>query len=206
MKKISQDLHNHYKKTFLKHGANSKGVDWGDKEWAGLLRQQKMLEVIRPNLKPVSLLDVGCGYGALADLINERRLNISYTGLDVVPDMVDAAIKRHPNSDFICGDIMTADLNSYDYIVCNGILTQKLNASTLEMNQFANELIKKMFSHCNIGIAFNVMSTYVNFQKDHLHYRNPSELLAWCMSEMTPNIKLDCSYEQWYEYSLYLYK
>lgn len=207
MEEVSKILYDHYRKTFGEHGPTSKGVDWGDKEWAALLRQNKMLEVVREREKNrVSLLDVGCGYGALADVIEGRQLDISYTGVDVVEEMVVEAKKRQPVHQFICGDIFEVNIGKYDYVVSNGILTQKGGASTLTMNQFAQRLIRRMFDVCNHGIAFNIMTTYVNYQKENLYYRNPAELMAWCMSEITPHAKIDCAYDLWYEYTVYLYK
>jgi SAM-dependent methyltransferase len=205
MEKISAILRDHYRNTYVKHGPNSKGMDWGDKEWAALLRQTKMLEVIKAPGE-YSLLDVGCGYGALADLIAVKKLHLKYTGIDIVEEMINEGERRHPDQTFICGDIMDIEIGKYDFVVCNGILTQKLSASTLEMNQFAHKLIKKLFDASKCGVAFNIMSTYVNYQKDNLYYRNPAELLAWCMSELTPHIKLDSAYDLWYEYTVYLYK
>jgi SAM-dependent methyltransferase len=201
---VSNILRDHYKKTFLKHGSTSKGVDWGDKEWAVALRQNNMLEVIRDN-EPASILDVGCGYGALADLINQKKLNLKYSGVDVVDDMVLEAKSRHPEANFVCGDFLSLDMRKFDYVVCNGILTQKMGVSNIDMNRFAQNLIKKMFHSAKIGIAFNMMSTHVNFQKDNLFYKNPTELIAWCMSELTPHLVLNSAYELWYEYTVYLY-
>lgn len=207
MEQVTKTLHNHYRETFILHGATSKGVDWGDKEWAALLRQSKMLEVIKNTGKSnVSFLDVGCGYGALADIIKNKALPIDYTGIEVVQEMLEVAQKNHPNYQFIHGDILKAEVSRYDYVVCNGILTQKLDTPILEMNKFAQGLIRRLFEICNCGVAFNLMSTFVNFQSDNLYYRNPAELMAWCMSELTPHVRIDCAYELWYEYTVYLYK
>jgi SAM-dependent methyltransferase len=207
MHEISRHLQEHYRQTFLAHGPTSKGVDWGDKEWAAILRQHKMLEIIREPIKDrVSLLDVGCGYGALVDLIERLELPIDYTGIDIVGEMIASARAVHPDSCFINGDIMEHSFGTFDYVVCNGILTQKLNASTLTMNNYAQQLVRKAFSLCRRGIAFNQMSTFVNFQKENLYYRNPAEMLAWCMSEITPHARIDCAYELWYEYTVFLYK
>ncbi|MDX2256964.1 MAG: class I SAM-dependent methyltransferase [Pseudanabaenaceae cyanobacterium bins.39] len=207
MEQVTETLHNHYRETFLLHGATSKGVDWGEKEWASLLRQAKMLEVINnTGENNISLLDVGCGYGALADIIKKQALPIDYTGIEVVKEMLEVAKTNHPNHQFIHGDILEVEVGKYDYVVCNGILTQKLDTSILEMNQFAQRLIRKLFEICNCGVAFNLMTTFVNFQSDNLYYRNPAELMAWCMSELTPHIRVDCAYQLWYEYTVYLYK
>nr|VFJ94461.1 MAG: Methyltransferase domain-containing protein [Candidatus Kentron sp. LFY] len=205
-KYVSEILSDHYRKTFREYGATSKGVDWGDKECSAKLRQEVMLEVIKKNNQHSTILDVGCGYGALADAIQEKQLSLSYTGIDIVHEMVREGKRRHPNYSFVCGDILNTDMGKYDYVVCNGILTQKLKTSILEMNEFAQSLVKLMYGICKIGIAFNLMTTYVNFQRDNLYYRNPSEMLSWCMSELTPHVRLNCAYDLWYEYTVYLYK
>ena len=93
MDKVSGILHDHYQMTFNDYGATSKGVDWGDKEWAALLRQRKMLEILK-NRNFSTILDVGCGYGALADLIHKEKFNLKYCGIDVVEEMIREAKKR----------------------------------------------------------------------------------------------------------------
>lgn len=207
MNHISKLLRDHYRQTFLTHGATVKGVDWGDKTWAAELRQLKMLQVIdQQSVGKKSLLDVGCGYGDLATIIRRENIDIEYAGIDIVPEMVLVAQENHPQSHFTCGDVLESSLGPYDYVVCNGILTQKTTATTLEMNHYAQQLIRRLFEMCRIGAAFNLMTTYVNFQRDNLYYRNPAEILAWCMSELTPHARIDCAYELWYEYTVYLYK
>jgi SAM-dependent methyltransferase len=203
---VSKTLHDHYNKTFQKYGACSQGVDWGSKEKLALARQYKMLNVVKNKQAISTILDVGCGYGALLDVIKIEKLDLVYTGIDLVEIMIESALKKHLGNNFICGDILNIDIGDYDYVVCNGILTQKMDISTLVMNKFAQELIKKMYQISNYGVAFNVMTTYVNFQKDNLYYRNPAELVSWCMSELTPHVNLDSAYDPWYEYTIYLYK
>lgn len=204
--KITQMLHDHYRQTFLTHGPTSEGVDWGPREDAARLRQDLMLAVADGGAPGGTVLDVGCGYGALADRIDERGLDLDYTGIDVVGEMVAEGRRRHPHRRFVHGDFLSAEgLGDFDYVVCNGIMTQKLTATTLEMNTHARRLIAALFAACRRGIAFNVMTTHVNFQADNLYYRNPAELLAWCMSELTPRVRLDHAYPLW-EYTLYLHR
>jgi hypothetical protein len=62
-----------------------------------------------------------------------------------------------------------------------------------------------MFSLCTVGMAFNVMTTKVNYYADNLYYRNPAELFAWCLSEISPHLRLDHSYPL-YEYTIYAYR
>lgn len=207
MDRISESLREHYKKTFQKHGATVKGVDWGESEANLHLRYDKMLAVIeKGSAEKPSVLDVGCGYGGLLDYMIKKGINLQYTGIDVEENMVIWAQNAHPEATFIRGDILEVRIDKqFDYVVCNGILTQKLDVQGLVMDEYAGKLIRTMFALCSKGLAFNVMTTKVNFFSNNLYYRNPAELLSWCLTEITTHIKLDHAYHL-YEYTVYLYR
>lgn len=206
-KDITETLRAHYERLFRAHGATAKGVDWGERTADLVCRYAKMAAVIQAGEPgPVSLLDVGCGFGGLCSHLFARHAAIDYTGIDVVADMIDSARTRHPGARFIVGDILeSTELGRYDYVVCNGILTQKLDVPAAEMDEFASLLIRRMFSLCRKGIAFNVMTTKVNYFANNLYYRNPAELFAWCLTELTRHIRIDHAYPL-YEYTMYLYR
>ncbi|HAF13529.1 MAG TPA: hypothetical protein DCK99_07480 [Blastocatellia bacterium] len=207
MDPISKALGQHYSEKFSLHGPSPEGVDWGSDETKMLLRYDKMLRVadyVARN-KP-SLLDVGCGYGGLRGYAISKNIDLDYTGIDVASNMIEWAGANLPSGNFIHGDILDYKFDrEFDYVVCNGILTQKLETAGLQMDQFAAQLIRQMFSLCTIGIAFNVMTTKVNYYSNNLYYRNPAELFSWCLSEISPHLKLDHSYPL-YEYTIYLYR
>jgi SAM-dependent methyltransferase len=205
--KITEALRTHYQRSFREHGATAKGVDWGEKADDLVRRYEKMAAVIPPGeAGPLSLLDVGCGFGGLLDHLRARNVAVDYAGIDIVPEMIANARMRHAGTRFILGDIFdSAELDRYDYLVCNGILTQKLDASGSDMDEFAGLLIRRMFSLCRKGIAFNVMTTKVNHFANNLYYRNPAELFAWCLTELTRYVRIDHAYPL-YEYTMYLYR
>lgn len=206
MNPISEALRQHYSQRFASHGASSEGVDWGANEANVLLRYEKMLGVLRSSPPTPTLLDVGCGFGGLLSYANDRKIDLQYTGIDVAQNMIEWARANQAAGTFINGDFMDhAFEQQFDYVICNGILTQKLDTAALEMDQFAAQLIRKMFSLCKVGIAFNVMTTKVNYFSNNLYYRNPAELFSWCMSEISSHIKLDHSYPL-YEYTLQIYR
>ena len=201
-------MREHHTDVFRKHGLTPQGVDWGAKEADILLRYDNMLAVIKgeDRSKRVKLLDVGCGYGGLLDRIEQLGLDIEYAGIDIVPEMIAEARNRHPSIRFETGDIFEAkDLGGYDYLVCNGILTQMLDIPIGKMDEFARSLIRRMFELSNEGVAFNMMSNRVNFMVGNLFYKSPAEVLNWCMTEVTPNVRLDHAYPL-YEFMVYLYR
>jgi|GEM_PF-70273 len=206
---ITQDLAQHYSRKFTEFGPTPEGVDWKRKEdvW---IRYDKMLAVIDPFSKykkeDISFLDVGCGYGGLYEYAKEKEIVLDYTGIDVAQNMIEYALSKFHDARFYCEDIFSfTPAKPFDYVVCNGILTQKLSTSILDMDLFAHALVKKLFELCKIGIAFNVMTTKVNFTVNNLYYRNPIELFAYCLNEISRKIKIDHSYPL-YEYTLYIYK
>lgn len=207
MDKVSKGLRDHYEKTFRQYGATSKGVDWGENEEHQLLRYRKMLAVIQQEqTETPTVLDAGCGYGGLLAYAGKNGMALQYTGIDVAESMILWAREAFPKAAFIAGDIFEVGITKrFDYVVCNGILTQKLDVPGLVMDEFAGRLIHRLFELCEKGIAFNVMTTKVNYFSNNLYYRNPAELLAWCMTEITPRVKLDHAYPL-YEYTVYLYR
>jgi len=207
MSEVSKKLKEHYEATFRANGPTSQGVDWGAENSRLELRYEKMLAVIPQGTEGrPSLLDVGCGFGGLLDYAQSKGIDLDYTGIDVAENMIQWARDNFPDAVFICGDVLDVEFGRrFDYVICNGILTQKLDISGSSMDQFAARLIKRMYELCDQGVAFNVMTTKVNFFSNNLYYRNPAELFAWCFSEITPFIRLDHAYPL-YEYTLYLYR
>src|ERR1043165_1601857 len=198
MDKITQLFKEHHSKVFAEHGASARGVDWGD-EGEMRFRYHKMLGVLAKDFfepsGPPTLLDVGCGWGGLFTWANQHGIALDYSGIDIVESMIDYCKQNHTNAKFMCGDIFAMpDEERYDFVVCNGILTQRLTATNPEMEQFAKRLIKKMFALCKHGIAFNLMSNQVNFTVNNLFYKSPLEMFAFCIGELSPRVRFDHGY------------
>lgn len=206
---ISRCMAQHYTAAFNKHGATSRGVDWGPEDQCRL-RYEKMLEVIpaeeKMKEKTIRVLDVGCGFGGILGYAGEKGLSLDYTGIDVSSALVDKGKALYPKAKWMTGDVLKmAETERFDYVICNGILTQKLQASHLEMNAYAHALIRKLFALAEKAAAFNVMSTLVNFQAPNLYYRSPVEMLSYCVNEITRKVRLDHAYPL-YEYTVFLYR
>jgi SAM-dependent methyltransferase len=52
------------------------------------------------------ILDIGCGYGAMAEHVPPRN----YLGVDLVPQLVAAARGRNPDHSFVCAEIDQVDV------------------------------------------------------------------------------------------------
>lgn len=66
-----------------------------------------------------SVLDAGCGYGRMSAYFPEH----TYTGVDFSPDFIAAAKLRHPEKDFIVGELehLPFDDKTFDFAFCVSI-------------------------------------------------------------------------------------
>lgn len=195
----------HHFKKFEEFGPTPRGCDWGEHEADLFLRYENMLALLRSTEDNVSLLDVGCGYGGLLSYAKEKGMHIDYTGIDVCANMIEHANHSHPGSVFICDDVLSYDFKrDFDYVVCNGIFTQKLSLNIFNMERHVKKIIDRMWGLASKGVAYNMMTTQVNFMVDNLYYKSPLEMMAYVMS-LTSKFRIDSSYRL-YEYTVYMYK
>lgn len=57
--------------------------------------------------KSPSILDVGCGNGALIPFLVKQFPQLSYVGVDVSAPLIESARRRYPQHSFVHGDILT---------------------------------------------------------------------------------------------------
>jgi hypothetical protein len=70
---------------------------------------------------------------------------------------------------------------------------------------FFYQATKRMFQLCNKGIAFNMMTSYVNFTADDVHYMDPGQTLAYCIKDLSRFVRIYHDYPL-YEYFVCVYK
>lgn len=64
-----------------------------------------------------SVLDVGCGYGRLLDLM-PLPWRGKYTGIDISPDFLNMALQSHPGREFVLANIETfRHVELYDWAI-----------------------------------------------------------------------------------------
>lgn len=198
------EIVSHYERCFQRSGARPEGVDWpnGRDLEARYATQLSILEAAEAGSKPV-LLDVGCGPGLLLDYLKatDRLDELEYRGLDLSTNMIEAAKQRWPDRDFSIRNIVTDPLpeRGVDFVIMNGVLTEKVEVSQDAMIKLAQPLIIAAFRAARVGIAFNVMSHHVDRQR--------ADLFHWGFDELAAFLKQDVSRHYTFraDYGLYEY-
>jgi SAM-dependent methyltransferase len=199
----------HYVAGLERHGDNHLGVDWPNEDDART-RHRVMLELLRPGVgaEPPRVLDFGCGASHLLEHIRaEHWTDIDYAGLDISEPFVELSRAKFPDTRFWCLDVLTDDVSAlprFDYAVMNGVFTEKLELSYDEMFDFMSRTIERVFSLVEVGIALNVMSKHVDWERDDLFHVPFDEIAAFLIANVTRNIVLRADYGL-YEYTVYAY-
>lgn len=199
-----------YESCLQKFGPTPQGVDWPNQTDVSK-RFTVMLDILshEPTHTTLSLLDLGCGYGALLNHLNTHKpaIDIKYTGIDISDKMVQTAQTLFPHNLFQCQDILKnpIEFNYFDYVVLNGVLTEKRTLSWDEMVNFAQSLLTQAFKICRKGMAFNVMSPNVDWCDPNLFYWSFDELTTFLCQKCSRNIVIRQDYGL-YEYTVYVYK
>jgi len=201
-----QKIINHYEDCLRKFGDNHKGVDWPNQEDA-LLRYKVMLDIVMPGIR-CSLLDFGCGTAHLYDYIVKCGFkDIEYTGLDISNNFIQVCMSKHKQINFINCDILKSPekIGKFDYIIMNGIFTVKRELLFNEMVEYFEDLVKVVFTKANIGIAFNVMTKHVDWEREDLFHLPFDLLAAFLKQEVSRNFVIRNDYGL-FEYTVYVFK
>ena len=204
-----KEIIKHYENCLERHGDSHLGVDWPNEEDV-FKRYKVMLEIIslKKQEGEITLLDFGCGTAHLLDYIKKNNFeNIKYFGLDISEKFITVCKEKHPDTVFYCVDVLNSvyELPKFDYIIMNGVFTEKRALTFEEMWEYFSEMVKRVYSLANNGIAFNVMSKQVDWEREDLFHVPLDKLADFLCKNLSRNYVIRNDYGL-YEYTLYLYK
>jgi trans-aconitate methyltransferase len=144
------------------------------------------------------VLDVGCGVGHLIDHLASHAFEGSYLGLDLVPEMIAAAARRHPSWHFHEGSIAAAPADyAADYVVGSGLFT-------FADQQQLEETVEAMFRRTAHVVAFNTLSTWGDQPAANEFCADPARVVEFCRT-LTRRVVLRHDYLP-HDFTVYLYR
>lgn len=201
------DLKSHYQDLFNQHGKSVKSLQWSNEE-TQVLRFQ---ELLRPISDEDSVVDIGCGFGDFAAYMRANGRNGKYLGYDFVDEFIqnpNEAFKNDSNVKFEVMDVSSGEYtNEYDWFVASGIFNNKME----DNKAFLENALTKMFNASKKGISFNLLTKYVDFETEGLHYFHPSDVFDFCKKNLSPLVVLNHAYRLKegiipFEFTVYVYK
>jgi SAM-dependent methyltransferase len=190
-------------------GDDYRGVGWTKSPDHALWRYRVMVDVITPvEDGAVTLLDFGCGLSHLYEFILAEGIDyVEYSGLDVSEEFLTRSRAKFPHIAYYDVDVLEDDggLPSFDYIVLNGVFTLKCDLSFEDMLEYFQAVLERVFALARRGIAFNVMSTIVDWERDDLFHLPFDVLTSFVTAKLSRHFAIRHDYRL-YEYTTYVYK
>lgn len=170
----------YYEGLLRKHGPTAAGVDW--KSESSQMLRFRQLEHLWEDEPDASIVDYGCGYGALAEYIRSRGHRGAYTGFDISTDMTGAAIERARRLPDCQWTDNREQVQSAHYAVASGIFNVKLDADDGDWRDYVRRTLADLASLGTRGFAFNCLTMFSDADKRRadLHYADPFELFDHC--------------------------
>lgn len=190
----------YYAEKLATHGDTPSGVDWSSAA-SQELRFTQLLRITEGE-SDFTVLDYGCGYGALARRLIAEKRPFRYVGFDVCTPMLAAARAsvQDPRCSFTHrpGDLMVTD-----YAVASGIFNVRLEATEDEWHKHVTRTIAALAEHSSRGMAFNMLTRYADpeLMRDDLYYAEPERYFGLCKERWARNVSLLHDYDL-YEFTM----
>lgn len=192
-----------------RYGDSPHGVGYTGSEADQQQRYAVMLDIVREDDELVHVLDLGCGLAHMLDHIerNPARQHIRYSGLDISEAYLMQARRRHPEADLSLRDVLKNDddLPEYDYVLLNSIFNWRGELPWPEMFEYWQRMLIVAFGHARRGLAFNVMSKIVEWERDDLFHLAFDAMASFVASRLSRHFVVRHDYPGW-EYTTYVYR
>ena len=193
----------------VRYGETFRGVGYTKSAQEAAERYALMLEVIRDPDHELTLLDLGCGLAHLLDFMESRPKyrRLRYVGLDISPKYLAIARTRHPRHEFLLADVLESDasLPTFDYVLLNGVFNYRGTIKNDRMLRYWEQLVTVAFRHCRQGLAFNAMSTLVDWERDDLFHLPFDVMSRFVWRDLSRHFTIRHDYKA-FEYVTYVYR
>lgn len=188
-----------YSDNLNKFGVQSKAVGWKTTDCQEL-RFKQICKLFQGTLTPFELLDYGCGFGSIASYIHQKsEFKLSaYHGYDISKEMLDEARHNLAQENFQVKLFNDPEITTQaDYGVVSGTFNVKFDATKDDWKNFISRVLNSLNSNCRKGFAFNLLSTYVDWQEPHLFYGDPCFWFDFCKTHFSKQVTLLHDYPLW---------
>ena len=167
-------------------GATSLGVGWSTAE-VQMLRLSVLCDLLQgaDPAVPVTVHDLGCGWGALWGVLKDRTAPpvSCYTGYDITPEMIQTARRTHPADGLRARFVVSAHADEdADYGFVSG--TYNFSDGTAEpvWEPYVEGSLRHFLSRCRKGLAFNLLHQRRRTDRP-MYYTDPLRWQRWLEAE-----------------------
>jgi len=188
---VCAQVRDYYAAKLAYYGATPRGVDWS----CTTTQQLRFAQLLRicPTNAPFSLVDLGCGYGALATFLVKHwsAASVEYLGIDLSSEMVRRGRRRHPDNCRVRFVVGRNVLEPSDYVVASGIMNVTVGFSPLTWERFVSTMLFDMHRMSKVGFAVNFLKKPGRpSQPGQLYCTTPGKWARFCEQELGRSIEI----------------
>jgi SAM-dependent methyltransferase len=193
---VHADIDRYYTAKISRHGATPLGVDWSCQP----TQQLRFLQLLHlsGNATRFSLNDLGCGYGALLEYLDEYHpsCEVDYLGIDLSAAMIRRARRKWRGRSGACFAIGHTSPRVADFCLASGIFNVKLDQPLKHWERFVSETLSAMANSVRRGFAANFMAPSAPSQPGSPQlYRCPAGRWAgYCERELDMAVEIVSGY------------
>ena len=184
-----EQVKSYFGKRIEQHGASPRGADWNGTESQNT-RFDQLLKIVET--ASFSILDYGCGYGALADYVDQKGFHADYYGFDILESAI--AIARQSQKDKPDRTFFTeeAKLPVCDYVVASGVFNVRGEQSFETWTEYVINSFHRFNDLGRKGFASNFLTKYSDADRMRvdLYYADPLYLFDYCKRHFSKNVAL----------------
>lgn len=184
-----------YQERYEKYGQSKETLGWfkGKQD----LRYNALIDHLPLSVN--SILDIGCGFSDGLDFILKKFPDISYTGVDLVPEFIEVSKMRFPDQNFYCADYTRIHLDGqYDALIASGIFNFNTGRNIQEVIQIFEYTKENRIRY----LAFDLLSNNVDYTMPDNFYYDPEEIIA-IVKKFSRRFNI-CHLDQPFEFSVFV--
>jgi SAM-dependent methyltransferase len=195
--KILDLVERYYSGRFAEHGPTARGVDWNSTE----SQEVRFAQLARacPADRAFTLLDYGCGYGALLPFLRERGFEVDYTGFDLSSAMLEHGRERFAGEQGVRFVGVDAALEPADVVVASGIFNVRLEVDPDSWHAYVVSTVRRLSELSRCAFAFNCLTSYsdADRMRPDLYYGDGPSFFDLAKRELAPGVALLHDYGLW---------
>lgn len=192
LEETQKKLNDYFSEKLEKFGATPQGVDYNGPE-AQAIRFEQLVKVIRPEA-PFTVMDFGCGYGAMFDFLQAKGWKFEYWGVDLIEKMVVAGREAHKDFPHAHFTVDEREAPRADYLLAGAIFNIKLETPYDEWRVSTLQTLRRMNELCSKGFSFNMLTSYSDpermAERPDLYYGDPLFYFDFCKRNFSRSVAL----------------
>lgn len=148
------------------------------------LRFRALLPLLdKPGL---SVLDYGCGLGYLFDYLQEQGASVRYTGMDMMPEFIDACRQKHGDkAEFQLIEAEQPLERRFDLVFASGVFNIRSHADDGLSRAYATARLKQLFDATDVALVCDFLSPYVDFKQGDSQHFDTGFIAEFCARELS---------------------